>query len=327
MAQLGARCDLDVLIEQDVDAHLPPLSDAERKLWQLDFRINARGFQIDRPFAEAASKIIKEAGPELDAELARITAGEITSPGQAKRLLPWLQARGYRGHSLEREVAERQLARKDSTDPVARRALEIRLDGALASAKKVQALLSRAGDDDRVRGAFQHHKASTGRWSGEGFQPQNMKRISIEDIDAAIAGILTGSYQRMKKLYPKPLAVIGGLVRAMIIGDHLVGADFNAIEPRALALVAGDNRLLDPSQSMMQPGELKTTSITNSAVSFFVFHHTKSRRISDGSPKQHSWHFNTWAASLRGAASWGTSSAMMRCCASGINGARSTLRS
>ena len=47
-------------------------------------------------------------------------------------------------------------------------------------------------DDDRVRGAFRYHGAATGRWSGEGFQPQNLKRPTVEDLDAAIAAVATG---------------------------------------------------------------------------------------------------------------------------------------
>ena len=41
---------------------------------------------------------------------------------------------------------------------------------------------------------FSYHGASTGRWTGEGFQPQNMKRPEVEDLDAAIAAVMTGDY-------------------------------------------------------------------------------------------------------------------------------------
>ena len=52
--------------------------------------------------------------------------------------------------------------------------------------RRLDALLARAGADDRVRGAFRYHGASTGRWAGEGFQPQNLKRPVEKDLDAAI---------------------------------------------------------------------------------------------------------------------------------------------
>src|SRR5215813_13896681 len=72
--------------------------------------------------------------------------------------------------------------------------LELRLGGAQAAVKKIDALLTRADDDDRVRGAFRYHGAATGRWAGEGFQPQNLKRPTVEDINAAIAAVSTGDY-------------------------------------------------------------------------------------------------------------------------------------
>ena len=97
-----------------------------------------------------------------------------------------------------------------------RRVLELRLGGAQAAAKKIDALLARAGDDDRVRGAFRYHGAATGRWAGEGFQPQNLKRPVIDDLAAAIAAVATGDYEHVKKLYPRPLAVVGDCSRSMI---------------------------------------------------------------------------------------------------------------
>ena len=94
-----------------------------------------------------------------------------------------------------------------------RRVLELRAGGAQAAVKKIDALLARVGDDDRVRGAFRYHGASTGRWAGEGFQPQNLKRPVEKDLDAAFAAVSTGDYQHVKKLFPKPLAVVGDCSR------------------------------------------------------------------------------------------------------------------
>jgi DNA polymerase bacteriophage-type len=129
-----------------------------------------------------------------------------------------------------------------------RRVLELRLGGAQAATKKINALLTRAGADDRIRGAFRYHGAATGRWSGEGFQAQNLKRPVVDDLDAAIAAVRTGSYEHVKSLYPKPLAIVGDCSRAMICaapGHTLIGADFSSIESRVLAWVAGENWKLD----------------------------------------------------------------------------------
>ena len=219
--RLGQRCISDVEIEQEADSYLPPLPRAEWKLWQLDYRINAYGFKIDRQLAEAARRIAEQAGPEIDLELSQLTNGAVTAIGQVGRMLPWVQARGFRGQSLEREVIEKQLVREDFTDVDARRVLELRLGGAQAAAKKVDALLAYASEvDDRIRHILAFLRASTGRWGCLGPQVHNIKRTPAENIAAAIEAVSTGDLARLRKFSDKPLAVIGSIIRALIIAEY-----------------------------------------------------------------------------------------------------------
>ena len=74
---------------------------------------------------------------------------------------------------LDRKSIEKKLLDPELV-PVVRRVLELRLGGAQAAVKKIDALLARAGDDDRVRGAFRYHGAATGRWSGEGLSSRRI---------------------------------------------------------------------------------------------------------------------------------------------------------
>src|SRR5262249_20796595 len=133
---------------------------------------------------------------------------------------------------------------KTDLPPNVQRVLELRQDGGQAAVKKIAALLSRVSSDGRVRGSFQYHKGSNGRWAGSGPQPQNLKKPEIDDVDGAIAAVSTGNYDHVRSLYPRTLSLLGDLSRSLICaapGYVLIGADFGAIESRVLAWVAGED--------------------------------------------------------------------------------------
>ena len=215
LAQLGRYCKQDVETERELHGRVPPLPAEEQTLWVISCRINQRGFYFDRSFAEAARRIAQAAAPEIDAELAELTGGAVTKASQVASLRRWLQQQGCTMENLNRKTVEKLLGDDALAAPV-RRVLELRLGGAQAAVKKIDALFACADSDDRVRGVFRYHGAATGRFSGERFQPQNLKRPTVEDLDAAIAAVATGDIAHVKKLYPKPLAIVGDCIRSMI---------------------------------------------------------------------------------------------------------------
>jgi DNA polymerase len=270
--RLYGYCRQDVEVEREVHDRLPALSSVEQAVWRLSCKINDRGFRVDRAFAEAARRIAQAAAPEIDAELAELTGSAVTGINQIARLLQWLQEHGCTLQKLDKGAIERQLER-DDLSPEVQRLLELRLGGAQAAVKKIDALLVRASkDDDRIRGAFRYHGAATGRWVGEGFQPQNLKRPKVEDLSAVIAAVATGDYDHVRKLYPRPLSVVGDCSRSMIFaapGHVLIGADLSSIESRVLAFVAGENWKVDSYRRFDATGDRRDEPYCTTACRIF----------------------------------------------------------
>jgi DNA polymerase len=151
LQRLYDYCRQDVEVERELYYRLPSLPAAEQTLW-VSCAINARGFCVDRKFAEAARRIAQAVTPEINAELAELTGGCVTGINQITKLQQWLLLdQGCSAPKLDRRAVERLLETEDLS-PKARRALELRLGGAQAATKKIDALLARAAADDRVRG-------------------------------------------------------------------------------------------------------------------------------------------------------------------------------
>jgi DNA polymerase len=321
----------DVEVERELHDWLLSLPPAEQLLWQLSSTINGRGFCFDRSFAGAARQIARAAAPEIDSELTRITGGAVTGINQIARLQVWLQEQGCSIESLDKKVLGKLLLDPE-LPPHVQQVLELRLGGAQAAVKKIDALLTRADDDDRVRDAFRYHGAATGRWSGEGFQPQNLKRPTVKDISAAIAAVSTGDYAHVRSLYPKPLAVVGDCTRSMIVatpGHMLIGGDLNSIESRILADVAAK---IGSSTAIVASTPLAIHAMSPIALRparSFGLHPGPTRRTarSGASARPAIWRSATWAGSTPGANSSRTGSPTPRSNNSKPAGVRSTRRS
>lgn len=252
-ARLEAYCDQDVEVERLCEKRLLPLSDAEQQLWFLDQIINDRGVGVDRELASAALAIVDQHTEKLNMELRELTGGAVARGTNVAQLRAWLAEQGVETESLDKAHLAALL---DSELPAeARRAIELRRELSKASVKKITALLAGTDEDGRARGLLQFHAASTGRWGGRRFQPQNLKRPAIKDTGRAIKLVRLGNAETLESVYGDPLSVvgdplsvIGDILRGLVcapVGKVLFASDFSNIEGRGLAWLAGEQWKLD----------------------------------------------------------------------------------
>jgi DNA polymerase len=239
---LYAYCESDVLAEWELFEWLSPLIPAEQALWCLDQTINDRGFYIDGKLIEKAIAIAEIAAAEITDKFHALTG---LSPNQVAKCKAWLAAHGCEVTDLQKDTLAAALRRKDLTQE-ARQAIILRRAAAHSSANKFPALHTWRCLDGRVRGAFNFHKAATGRWSASGPQPQNLAR-EVDGIEARFAAVMSGDIEQVRAL-GDPLEVIGSVSRAAICappGNKLLHADYSAIESRVLAWITDETSKLD----------------------------------------------------------------------------------
>lgn len=240
--RLAEYCAQDVRTECAVWRRLPPCMNAsERRLYLLDQTINDRGVPLDLDLVRAARKLSRKAEADADAEMAAITKGLVSSVTKIGDLKTWVNARGVATRVLDKaRVAE--LLEGEALPTDVRRALEIRAEAAKTSVKKYDKMLDVACADGRARGLLQFYGAGTGRWAGRLIQPQNFPKGTVKVTPEIIQSVKDGT------LDADVMEVLSSTLRGAIIappGRALYVADFNAIEARVVAWLAGERKLVD----------------------------------------------------------------------------------
>lgn len=240
-------CGQDVVTERAAAKIMNELSPYEQTVWVIDLGINHRGIRIDRPAVEEVLIALEAVAAEADAELSRLTDGEVASVTALTAMRDFLSQYGVETKSLDKAHVDSLLGIPGLPD-VVRKVLQVRQDAGKSSNAKYAAMHSKADSNDRLYGAFQYHGAQPGRWAGRGVQLQNLPRGTpdADQVDALIEGLkearVTGDYGGVS------MTSLSEAIRGMFLPDEgcvWAGGDFGQVEGRGTAWISGEDWKLD----------------------------------------------------------------------------------
>lgn len=287
-AEMDAYNIQDVASEMSISAMIPELAPFEQSVWMLDQHINTRGVAIDTKGLADCIEIFKQAEARYTAELQTVTGGAVNSIGEMTKRSAgdkWMIAQGVTLPSLDKAGLKEAIKRTD-LPPAVRRAIEIRQIVGSASVKKLFAIDRMVNSDGRLRDLFIYQGAErTGRFSGSGSQPQNLKNSGPDSVEcmgcgawiawtsgafpscpacghlnlkehewgntsteAALQYIGTRDLDRVEANWGSAVELAASCMRGLFVaapGYDLICSDYSAIEAVVLAALAGEQWRLD----------------------------------------------------------------------------------
>jgi DNA polymerase len=243
-AEMVAYCEQDVRAMRAISKSMRPLSAQELQDYHVNERINDRGVLVDVDLCRAAVKYASTELAEIQAIVAEVTGGEITSV-RSPKMRQWVYERvGEEARKLMQKdgkvsidkTVRANLLNCDGVPPDVQEVIQCADDLWASSVAKFSRLAQLADEEDgRVRGAFVFAGGSaTGRASSYGAQVHNFTRACAESPNDVRTAMVRG-HAIVPKFGPRVTDVLRGMLRPALIpapGKVLVVADWAAIEAR-----------------------------------------------------------------------------------------------
>lgn len=247
--------DRDILTEAEASLKTPDLPPDELEIWLTDQRVNLRGIQVDLVAMENCISIVEQAYAKYNAELRNITNGVVQAASEVKKLTEWLSRCGVYMESLDEEAVDemlKKLHKQGHSHSAAYRVLEIRSLLGSASIKKLFAFRHQ-NHLGRLYDLYSYFAARTGRWTGNGPQPQNLPSgmfHTLEEVERALSIISHRMLELVEIEYPghSALEVVASVLRGLLIaapGHEFICSDYSAIEGVVSAAIAGEEWRLE----------------------------------------------------------------------------------
>ncbi|WWQ12980.1 DNA polymerase [Ralstonia phage PQ43W] len=243
----------------DVDAMIglwnatQPLPAREQQFFEMDMRINARGFGCDVDAAQAMEDLKLLAEAQLDYQVTVLTQGGILAVTEIAKIKEYASTFGEEIDDAGKEALKQIAAREDLPGDL-RELLHLRLDASRAPKKSAAILRAHVGN--RMQHSTIYHGALSGRSTARGaggVQLLNVARPrpgrSAEDCESYLDACKRHDVAYLSSPEVGPiLAALADAQRSLFCattpGHVLVDADLTGIEARMAPWLANDEEML-----------------------------------------------------------------------------------
>lgn len=250
MIRQGEYCEVDVIVERELDAVLVPMTALQRQQWLRVHRANMRGVSLNIPFVKKALECVAVIARGYDKRFMELTDGQVKSANDLKSMKAFLADRGISADKMDK-TAVIHLLEQHADDEVACAVMQLRQEAAKSSVAKLHRYLTLSDEQMRMLENFLFHAANTGRLGGRGAQLQNLpSRGGLKWWEAlrCIQIILScddpvWAIQIIEILFGEVPTALSSCLRACIVarpGTKLFVADFSNIEGRVGAWLANE---------------------------------------------------------------------------------------